>query len=312
MSSRMASTHPWDKLSLEWCASHLRTVCSITYSRIIQSIQAKSSTPSLPRLVSLAVLPFTILEASDPAYQASLQHFFAHVLTIPLLPNRLPIASLSFLAPRIPLPSLHVDSAPQIRDLIASDLDRIHLLANLAAFAPPRYTTLPPSAISAYLHLTAEVMNVLPTNALEPPQRNAPVSVQNAWDSDDSDVESTPQVEVVSSFAPRRVLPELDAKTRQRLQTLPSQPHLHALLNAAHKHSSSEVRTALFSWLHALSSIWPTRRDKITGNVVAWSGGGLVRDLYRSYVRSSPLGNSSNLAGTYHHAPFLTMTDDFV
>lgn len=215
-------------------------------------------------------------------------------MTVPLLPNRLPLNSLSFLAPRIPLTYLRTASIPRIQSNITSDEARIHLLSNLSAFAPVRYTSISVEALAAYLHLTAETMKGLPIHALEPPERNA--QPQIVWADDDEDAENVPHVEVVTSFAPRHVLPQLDGKTKTRLQTLPSQTHINALLVATHKHTNAEIRTALFAWLHALSTVWPSRRDKIMGNVVAWSGGGLVRELYRGYVRGSSLGQGGNAA----------------
>ena len=234
--------------------------------------------------------------STDP-YQTCIEDLCSRILTIPLLPNRLPLNSLAFLAPRLPLPYLRAVSVPHIQSSITSDDARVHLISNLAALAPVRYTSLPPEALIAYLHLIAETMKNLPVHALEPPERNARLRLAWADDDDLDAAENVPQIEVVTSFTHRRDLPQLDSKTRTRLQTLPSQSHLNSLLSATHKHTNTAMRAALFSWLHALSTVWPSRRDKITANVVAWSGGGLVRELYRAYVRSSPLGQGG-LAAT--------------
>lgn len=226
-----------------------------------------------------------------------------HILTIPLLPNRLPINQLTILAPLVPLPALQFVSLERINSNLPSLESRIHLLANLTAFSPHRYSALPMQSLAAYLKLTAEAMNALPAQALEPPEKNSAVLV-NWADDPDSDSDAVTHVEVVTSFAPKTVLPEVDSKTRGRLQTLPSPTHLTSLLNATQHHSSPDLRGALFAWLHALSTVWPLRRDKIVGTVVAWNGGGLVRELYRGYVRSSPLGKGTN-AATLTGAPLL-------
>lgn len=134
-------------------------------------------------------------------------------------------------------------------------------------------------------------MHSLPPQSLEPPEKNAQPTT---WAEDDSDSEHETQVEVVTSFTSKAVLPTVDSKTRTRLQTFPSQSHLQSLLKASYNHSSSTIRGALISWLYALSTVWPSRRDKIVSTVVTWNGGGLVRELYRGYVRSSPLGKSTN------------------
>ena len=182
---------------------------------------------------------------------------------------------------------------------ITSDNARVHLLANLVVFVPPCYNALPGPALAAYLCLAAETMIALPIHSLEPPERNSPQG--NAWAEDDegSDADGpSTRVEVVSAFtAPPRLLPAVDSKTRARLQTLPSLAHLNSLLSAAYKQTSNATKEALVSWLQALSTTWPTRRDRIASAVVAWSGGGLMREVYRGHVRRSPLGTAENVAG---------------
>ena len=105
---------------------------------------------------------------------------------------------------------------------------------------------------------------------------------------------------MVSSFTPARPLPRVDAKTSARLQTLPSATHLSALLNAAFRPSNLESRAALFVWLEALGVVWPDKRERIMTAVLAWGGGGagVVRELYRGWVRGGPLGkNTASAAG---------------
>lgn len=224
----------------------------------------------------------------DDLYKQALEDMLSCILTIPLLPNRLPIASLTFLAPRIPLTSLHIIDASRVISNATTVEQKIHLLANLCAFAPPRYPTLSAESLSVYLDFTLCLMCSLPTHALEPPERKAEVLAQPVW-SDDSDSEHETQVAVVSSFAAPKVrLPELDIKSRNRLQTLPSATHINSLLEAVRKHRSAQL--SLFAWCVALSDVWPKRKDKIFGAVTLYGGGGLVRELYRAHVRPSPLG----------------------
>ncbi|PSR73718.1 hypothetical protein PHLCEN_2v10437 [Hermanssonia centrifuga] len=287
--------------------------------RAVSQIPPSSkSTPILPLLVTLLAAPFTSIDTSSEHYLSSLEDFIIYILTIPILPNRLPLNSLTYLAPRIPLSNIHIVSAVRISTSISSTQSipesHIHLLANLCAFAPPRYNALTVEALTAYLRLTTEILNTLPTHALEPPKTDT--SVQQSWgDVYDSEDDSPTQVEVVSSFAPKPYLPELDNKTLTRLQTLPSPNHLNSLLAACHKHRSQQTRSALFGWCQALCTVWPSRKDKVVSSVVAWSGGGLVRELYRNYVRSSPLGQDSNPtaltdpAHASHWPPLLFLVD---
>jgi ubiquitin-protein ligase E3 C len=281
-------------------------------SAYVKPVMSKAS-PSLPALIQLVVLPFNAFEGPEDLHRLSVEQFLTHIVTIPLLPNRLPLQVLTFLAPRIPLSSLHLIPTDTVIPRLSLPETRVNFLANLTAFVPPRYAALPMSSLAAYLSLTTDAMNSLPPQSLEPPEKNTrPVT----WaDEDDSDSDHATRVEVVATFDPQQRLPTVDSKTRTRLQALPSPQHLNSLLKAVYHHSSLTVRGVLFSWLHALSTIWPSRRDKIVGSVVAWNGGGLVRELYRGYVRSSPLGKSTNpaalsdAANASHWPPLLFLVD---
>lgn len=189
---------------------------------------------------------------------------------------------------------------------LAEPEPKVHLIANLVVLTPPRYAKLPANALEAYLELMAALMNALPVHALEPPESNAH-DAPSTWtngdgmDTDESDEEErpAPRVTVVTTFDPPPRLPELDKRTRTRLQTLPSSQHLNSLLSAAQHHPS---RQSLITFCFALTTVWPTRRDKVLGTVVVFNGGGLLREIYRLYVRSSPLGREdtlSSLTSTY-------------
>ncbi|KZT00431.1 HECT-domain-containing protein [Laetiporus sulphureus 93-53] len=254
-------------------------------------VESKAKSPSLPPLVSLITLPLSY----SVLLPQCLTDLVIYILTIPLLPNRLPIESLKAFTRALPLSSLHI-VAPSIESLVSSPPlsppePKIHLLANLVMFAPPAYPKLSPAAFDAYLQLMSALMNHLPTHALEPPEKKE--DARNWADGDESDEdEDAIQVSVVTSFEPKSILPELDNRTRMRLQTLPSPDHLHALLQAAQRHPS---RLSLISFFFALTNVWPSRKDKVLGTVVAFNRGGLVREIYRLYVRSSPIGREDTL-----------------
>src|SRR6266550_1005845 len=47
--------------------------------------------------------------------------------------------------------------------------------------------------------------------------------------------------------------------------------------------------------LLALNAVWPSRKDQVLGAAGIYaSGGGLVRELYRGYIRSSSLGRDNS------------------
>lgn len=194
---------------------------------------------------------------------------------------------------RLPLASLDVVPLDIVNDPALSSVDsKIHLLANLAAFTPPRYSALPVPAFATYLQLCALIMNAVPTHALEPPA-NRPDATKTWADGDDTDDEDETKVEVVSSFEEKQPLPQLDDRTRKRLQALPSSDHISTLLRASH---NDRLTSAVIAFCFALVTVWPTRRDKVLGTMVAYNRGGLVREIYRSYVRSSPLGRDDSYA----------------
>lgn len=258
------------------------------------AIDAKN-TPSLPLIVPLITSPLTTFSSSPEQYQTALSALFTRILTIPLLPNRLPLSSLTDLSSRLPLSALPQLPATFPADACALPTEpKIHLIANLAAFAPPRYKALPAAALSAYLELLGALLSSLPVNALDPPPpKPKSATTSKPWhtaDSEtDSDDDSPVQVRVVSSFtAPAEPLPQLDARTSKRLQTLPAPAHLTALLQAAQRHPATQPQ--LFAFILSLSMAWPRKKDVVLGTAVAYAGGGLIRELWRGYVRGSVLG----------------------
>ncbi|KAG8214281.1 HECT-domain-containing protein [Butyriboletus roseoflavus] len=245
--------------------------------------------PSIPYLVKLLYLPLTNLSSSSESFARSFRGLVSHIFALPLLPYRIPLTSLSELSGQLPLTNLHVLSSC-IPDIISvtSTPSQINIIANLLAFTPPRYTTLPVSSLQAYLQLLSVVLNVLPPHALEPPLPQD--SLPKSW-ADDSDSDSERPVNIIAS---RSALPTLDSRTRKRLQILPSQDHLNSFLRAAQQHP--ELLSDLVSMLFSLNLVWPSRKDKVLTTLLLYGGGGLVREIYREYVRATPLGRDENLS----------------
>jgi ubiquitin-protein ligase E3 C len=215
-----------------------------------------------------------------------------HILTLPLLPNRLPLPSLTQFSANLPLHAASVLS-PSISQLV-SDLGvekRVHLLANIAAFVPPRYATLSSASLATLLHLSATAMSSLPSGALEP-KSSASIGKQIAESESDSDSEDPAQLSV--SLVTPVSLHRLDERTLKRLQTLTTPTHINSLIRATQSHT--ETRVALCDFLFALCSVSSLRIYSVLGTIIVSTGGGLVRELYRGYVRSSPLGKEVGLA----------------
>lgn len=249
-------------------------------------------------------LPLTNFPLSSELFSQCFRGLVSHIFALPLLPYRIPLTSLAELSGQLPLAHLHVLS-PCIPDIISitTTSSQINIVANLLAFTPPRYTTLPVSSLKAYLQLLAALLNVLPPHALEPllPQdSNRPPT---SW-ADESDSDSERPASIVAS---RSVIPPLDSRTCKRLQILPSPNNLNSLLKLAQQHP--ELLSDLVSLFFSLNLVWPSRKDKVLTTLLLYGGGGLVREIYREYVRATPLGrdeNFSSLTGTCPNCLLIT------
>ena len=167
----------------------------------------------------------------------------------------------------------------------------MHLLANIAAFAPPRYATLPSASLITLLSLLAAVMRSLPIGALRP---NLSTATGKQVSESESDTDSEESTHIPVPSVNRVQLPRLDERTSKRLQTLPSPTHISSLIRATQNHTVSRI--ALCDFVFALCSAWPLRSDSVLSTIVVTTDGGFIRELYRGYVRSSPLGKDVSLA----------------
>ncbi|EIN13090.1 HECT-domain-containing protein [Punctularia strigosozonata HHB-11173 SS5] len=295
-------------------------------------LQAKN-TPSLPSLVSLATAPFSSFAIGTAEHSRATLDLIMRILTIPLLPNRLPIASLTVFSARLPFSALHAVNPAGDSSVQSLPFEpRAHLLANLQTFTPPRYAKISPPAFQAYLALLATLLSGVPPGSLSARvpssagDRSRPFNENESSDSEDEAI----RVEAVSSFTPARpprsILPELDGKTVARLSTLASPAHITSLLSAPAA-SSAGSRQHMFSVFLGLFNTFVGERDKIASCLMAHAQGGLIRELYRGYVRMSSLGKDGqedallddNTAGEWvpllllvevYQRALLTMGDD--
>lgn len=245
--------------------------------------------PSIPLLVPLLTYPLKSIGSSHSdslleAYTA----LFQHILTLPLLPNRFPLASLTQFSANLPLTTASVLS-PSLKSVLGIE-EKVHLLANLAAFAPPKYPTLPSASLITLLNLLAAVMRSLPIGALGP---NLSTTAGNQVAEAESDSDSEESTHISVSSANQVPLPQLDERTSKRLQTLPSPTHIGSLIRATQKYTMS---ITLCDFFFALCSAWPLRAHSVLSTIVVSTSGGFVRELYRGHVRSSPLGKDVSFA----------------
>ncbi|KAJ7260134.1 HECT-domain-containing protein [Mycena rebaudengoi] len=245
----------------------------LSVSKCLQKIPVQSkNNPSLPLLTNIAIAPLDTFESTSPEYLESLTAFILHILTIPLLPNRLPISSLTVFSSKLPLSSLGLLNSSLSWLHPISPEASIHLIANLLAFTPPRYNKLGPESLESYLRILTALLNSLPPNSLE--AHHSP----NSWQQLDSDSDS-------ELDAPNEVAPvEMDSRTAKRLQTLASSAHISSLL-------SLRDTPILMDFVIVLTSTWPSRKTDVM-TVVAGSSSLYVSRLYQNYIRDSVLGQA--------------------
>lgn len=179
-------------------------------------------------------------------------------------------------------------------------------------------------SLAAYLNVLRILLNRLPPSLLvekEPEGKGKEVEII-VLDDEDSDEEGSIDDEVVQrarervgTSVPRRdadgdiqmdLSPSappppltLDPRTLVSLATLPSRPHLIALLTLSTRFSAS-TRPALCSFLVSLLHSWHPKRDEVLNTIMygpssatgaaGERGGGLLREIWRGHVRAGALG----------------------
>lgn len=184
--------------------------------------------------------------------------------------------------------------------------------------------------LSAYLNVLTTLLNRLPKEALSPKKPEPPVpavdvtgkgkQVASLMEPTDSESEDEQDEDVIhqarlkvgtasrdpdgdvsmagpsaKSSAPAL---SLDPRTLNRLASVAAQDHLISVLTLSTRFSAS-TRPALAAFLVSALSSFPDRRDAVLSTVMYGGpstsgaverGGGLLRELYRGYVRSSAAG----------------------
>ena len=277
-----------ERLFNKWYVTFPRVTIDLTCSYLIQSGESKTS-PSLPPLMYLVTIPLSTVPSASPQYARYLATIFSEILTVPLLLNRLPLDHLPKFISRLSLSSLNVLD-PHITSIVqSSNLEsRIHLASIIFLFLSPQYKALPPAALSTYLRLSIVLFNEFPTNFRSASSRATKTTKRiNSYQSDSDDVPST-RVKVVAKFSTAPPLPQVDDKTMKRFQNIIAAPHLTSIISATR--SNSALFPLLVQYLFTLMTTWPSSREQILNIVLATTGGGLVREVYRELVRQSPLG----------------------
>ena len=183
--------------------------------------------------------------------------------------------------------------------LLTSPESRLHLLANLLAFGSARIPSANAATLDMYLHFLTALMDSLPAGCLEPKNANAKKQAGN-WAEDSASASDSSSDGFRSTHRARtgnrRQHPDLfalDPKTQLRLQTLWSSGHVSSLLTATSRHP--KARSRIFSFFISLCAVWPTKRDRLMSSLNGGGAGfGLIKEVYRGWVRSSPIGKEED------------------
>ncbi|CAE6519926.1 unnamed protein product [Rhizoctonia solani] len=255
------------------------------------------TSPILPPLIDIALAPISLLTATGDAngivYQEVLERFIASILSIPSLPYRLPLPTITRISSRFPFTYMgRVDLYSLVRKLESSDTTggsaeeaKSELVANLYTFLPVKaLSRFKESERRDYLSLLAAVFDSLPTGALDPRKSNSS-SVGNTTAIDtDSDADSDAEMTLVAAPAPAQ--PTMSPRTRKRLEQLTDAAYLGALIG-------SHTDAAVCRFFVGLWSAWPTRKDATLASILALPTGsgatggayGIVKGIWRGQIR---------------------------
>ncbi|KAF8940178.1 hypothetical protein BGZ47_007837 [Haplosporangium gracile] len=153
------------------------------------SIDDKSK-PSFGKALLLAV---RILRASEqaPGHLETADQFASRILTVPLLPNRMPIETLSIFTSRLPLDAilLHLSGTSLAAITSLPQHKTTPLMANILAFGYQRVAKMSPAVSNAYLHVLTALLGLVPRDSTESASKRAADDGEDMedieWRSDD-------------------------------------------------------------------------------------------------------------------------------
>ncbi|GAA5986939.1 hypothetical protein JCM5350_000914 [Sporobolomyces pararoseus] len=287
--------------------------------RLVRSIPVQSRSHALlPATVTLSLLPFKLYPSLPPSSpkavpsppsperSSALVSFASNILTVPLLTHRLSSKENSLLVKSLPFFDLLIALSTRLAQSNSEEIvveQAVHLLANLVSLGSSRISTIDKGAIlAAWLRVTNALMDRLPMDAFKEDRGKGKEKEIETIVIDDSDDEEAGQVvgsedeagDTVMKEEPSNSLPNLaplDPRTRSLLLSLSSRPYTLTLLSLSTRYPNS-TRLPLTSYLCSLLAILPTTaKDSLLNTLLyAPTASGLLRELYRTFLRTGPLG----------------------
>ncbi|KAF9903122.1 hypothetical protein EC991_004148 [Linnemannia zychae] len=204
------------------------------------SIDDKSRS-SFGKALLLAVRILRTQEQTQ-GYEEAADQFVSQILTVPLLPNRMPIETLSTFTSRLPLDAilLHLFRTSFTALTSLPQFKITPLLANVLAFGYQRVAKMGPAISNAYLHVLTTLLGLVPRGSIESASKR---SVDDE-DEDMDDIEWRSE-EVPGSLpkSPTSSTAKLDSRMMRWLALAYDSNHLSDILGSIER-STTTAATA--------------------------------------------------------------------
>lgn len=266
----------------------------------LQSIDEKSK-PSFGKALLLAV---RILRASEQAQGrvGSTDQFVSNILTVPLLPNRMPIETLSTFTSRLPLDNilLHLSRTSLGTLTNLPQYKATPLLANILAFGYQRVAKMSPAVSNAYLHVLTALLGLVPRDSIESASKRA------ADDDEDMDEIEWRSEDLPGSSpkSPTSSTAKLDLRMMKWLSLAYDSHHLNDILGSVEKSSSvattptgatQDVLSAdsigeITHLLLNLITLFPSHKINILSNLMYFKFGSKAKTIAGSGTAQVPSG----------------------
>lgn len=286
---------------------YLYDYCLTTSNHLLEQFIDDKSNPSFGKALLLAV---RILRASEqaPGRMETTDQFVSHILTVPLLPNRMPIETLSKFTSRLPLDTIllylsgtslaAINSLPQYKVT--------PLLANILAFGYQRVAKMSPAVSNAYLHVLTALLALVPRDSIESASKRATDDDEDMddveWRSEDLPG-SSPKSSTTSTA-------KLDIRMMKWLSLAYDSNHLNDILGSIEK--SRTVSTAptgvtqdilsadsigeITHLLLNLVTVFPSHKINILSNLMYFKFGSKAKMPAGSGVALAPSGKAFSVS----------------
>ncbi|KDR68243.1 hypothetical protein GALMADRAFT_1354690 [Galerina marginata CBS 339.88] len=261
---------------------------------------------SLHLFLSLCALPLSSYPGNSPQMNTMYIDIFVCILSLPLLPNRLPLGSPSPIVSYL-LTSLD-NLTPSVIGFIGDSIGAFpspNLAANVFMFVSPHYKKISTAAFASYLQLSTRLINKFknhswfPTDPLqsrilrEPPKpQTNPVDYDSDFSDGGTEYEDSYLDEEQDKEDKYHFQLTVTYQAIKWLENVITSSHITDLLNATQ--SQASLLPHLVEYLSTIEVTWPSSQEEIRNTIIANSNGQVISYLYREIVRRSPLGQEED------------------